>query len=224
MNDQIMLLMRRIQSIVEPHSRQAFMWNIRPHGRVLDVGCGNNSPKKVKTTRPDVEYWGIDVGDYNNEQGKNYADHYIISSPEEFAKTLQDLPVKFDAIISSHNMEHCNQPKETMEAILGKLKEGGRLYLAFPSENTVGFPSRAGTLNFYDDGTHIYMPKYADVLKLLRKHGINIMFARKQYRPFLLATLGGVMEPLSRRKRKVLLGTWAYWGFESRIWGQKKSN
>ena len=67
-----------IHSIIAPKSRQAFVRTIPRGGRVLDLGCGNNSPMLVKSARPDLEYWGIDVGDYNNEEGKKYADHSFV--------------------------------------------------------------------------------------------------------------------------------------------------
>lgn len=210
-----------IHSIVAPHGKQAFVRKIRHNGKVLDLGCGNNSPMLVKKARPDIEYWGIDVADYNNGQGKQYADRYILVEPDGFADAIKELPVKFDAIISSHNIEHCNKPKETIEAFLGKLTNEGMLYFAFPSEKSVEFPKRQGTLNFYDDMSHIYMPEYKDILKILRKNGIDICFARKKYKPFLLAVVGGCLEPLSKRKQKVFPGTWAYWGFETKIWGKK---
>ena len=35
------------------------------------------------------------------------------------------------------------------------LKKGGILYMAFPCEESITFPSREGTLNFYDDPTHV---------------------------------------------------------------------
>ena len=38
------------------------------------------------------------------------------------------------------------------------LKKGGIIYLVTPSEKSIDFPSREGTLNYYDDKTHKYKP------------------------------------------------------------------
>ena len=205
-----------------PHSKQAFVLKLPPNARLLDVGCGNGSPMGTKRWRDDIYYCGIDVGDYNqtNETLK-WADEYIISTPEDFAKNIMELKGTFDGIISNHNIEHCNKPKETIEVICSKLKPGGRLHLAFPSEESVNFPSREGTLNFYDDPTHIWLPNYKKMIQLLKKNGMKIIFARKQYKPLYIWLWGGITERKSRKLGKVLRGTWAWWGFETVIWAEK---
>lgn len=180
-----------MHSIITPKGRQAFVRKIEKTGKVLDVGCGNNSPYLVKSIRPNVEYWGVDIDDYNNNTGKKYADHYILSTPADFANTIENLPVEFDAIISNHNIEHCNDPIGTLNAFCKKLKMGGLLYFSFPSEDSINFPKREGTLNFYDDDTHIFLPRYEDMIEKLQNNGLEILFSRKKYRPFMLRILGG---------------------------------
>lgn len=209
-------------SILAPKGRQAFIRKVKKNGKVLDLGCGNNSPYLTKLLRPDIEYWGIDVCDYNNEIGKRYADHYILSTPQEFVNAIEALPVKFDAVISSHNIEHCNNPAGTVDAFCNKIKDGGILYFSFPSEDSVNFPKREGTLNFYDDKTHIFLPRYKEMVGSLQNNGLEIKFSKRRYHPLILGIIGGVLEPISKRKQKVFPGTWAYWGFETKIWAKKK--
>lgn len=205
-----------------PWGKQAFVLKLPEKARILDVGCGNNSPLGTKKWRPDIEYYGIDVGDYNNsEESLKHADRYMIAAPSEFAETIRSIEVKFDAVISNHNIEHCNQPVETLRAVCAVLKQGGKLYLAFPCEKSVSFPSRKGTLNFYDDPTHIWLPSYKDVLKILKKNNMKIIFARQQYKPVYSWLWGGVLENRSRKMNKVLKGTWGFWGFETVIWAEK---
>ena len=45
---------------------------------------------------------------------------------------------------------------------------------------------------------------------------------KKGYKPVYYCILGGVMEPLSKIKKRVMKGTWGYWGFESVIWSQRE--
>lgn len=193
--------------------------------KILDVGCGNGSPRRVKMVAPDCYYVGVDVSDYNNTNATlAFADEYMLFDPEHFAEGIAGLSEQFDAVLSSHNIEHCNHPKETLCAMCGRLKKGGRLYLAFPSEASADFPSRKGTLNFYDDPTHRWLPQYDDVVQQLKANEMEVIFASKQYKPCAFRILGGVMEPFSRWKKQVLKGTWAYWGFETVIWAEKKEN
>lgn len=206
--------------------KQAFVLKLKKKAKVLDVGCGNNSPWVIKHWRPDIYYIGIDVGDYNNTKDSlEYADEYICSDAERFAQSIYDIKGKMDAVISSHNIEHCNHPVETLNAMCRKLKNGGMLFLSFPSEKSTGFPKgRSGTLNFYDDPTHVWMPEYKNILKILRKNRMDIVFSRSQYRPPYYFAWGGVLEPVSRIKRKVMRGTWAFWGFEAVIWARKRGD
>lgn len=97
------------------------------------------------------------------------------------------------------------------------------MYLAFPSENSTRFPHREGTLNFYDDKTHSWIPEYGRILRCMKAQGMEVVFARKQYQPLFYFFRGLLNEPKSRRTHKVLMGTWALWGFETVIWARKAS-
>ena len=68
-----------------------------------------------------------------------------------FVESILSISIKFDAVISSHNLEHCNDRYGALNAILDKLKDGGKIYLSFPSGKTINFPKRDGCLNYYDD-------------------------------------------------------------------------
>lgn len=204
--------------------KQAFILKLKEHARLLDVGCGNNSALYTKILSPSCRYAGIDIGDYNNsETSINMMDEYhVVTDPEQFAEEIMNLEGSFDAVISSHNIEHCNKPEETLKAICKKIKCGGLLYLSFPQEKTVDFPHRNGTLNFYDDPTHIYMPDPKRLIRIMKKNGMEILFAKVGYRPLYYFLWGGVLEPLSRALNRIMPGTYSFWGFETVIWARKK--
>ncbi len=190
--------------------------------RILDIGCGNNSVNCVKSCCPDCYYIGIDVGDYNlGSNAKSLMDEYHVVSPEKFADKISDFKDSIDIVISAHNLEHCNEPWKVLENMILCLNDGGSLYLAFPSEESVHFPNREGTLNFYDDPTHIWCPEWNEILKFLVQHNIKVNYACKNYSPLILRTIGKFNEHKSNKKRKVLTGTWTYYGFESIIWCKK---
>ena len=204
--------------------KQAFILNLRKNARLLDVGCVNNSAYYTKILAPSCHYTGIDVGDYNNSRtSKQLMDAYhVVKDPMQFAEEIKCLEGAFDAVISSHNIEHCNKPEETTDAMCKKLARGGLLYMAFPQEKTADFPHRGGTLNFYDDPTHIYMPDPGRLIHIMKKNGMEIIFAKRGYRPAYYFLLGGILEPFSRIKNKTMPGTYSFWGFETVIWAKKK--
>lgn len=216
--------MRLQTKIIDPRGKSAFCMSINNRKKtcVLDVGCGNNSVANIKGICDKVHYIGLDVGDYNQTQASiKSMDEYIVVSPEDFAGKIEEMRGTVDVIVSSHNIEHCNEPQRVLRAMVNALKKGGKMYLAFPSEESEFFPSRGGTLNFYDDSSHNYMPKYDHILHILQKNGMKIIYEKKMYRPFFLRKIGESNEGWSRQMNRVVAGTWAYWGFESVIWAKK---
>jgi SAM-dependent methyltransferase len=212
------------KDIIEPkYSIYNFLKKINKSGKLLDVGCGNNSPYIYKTMFPEIHYTGIDVGDYNQIK-PNLADEYLVVQPEEFSNTIQNLSNNFDTVISSHNLEHCNDRKKTLVAITNVLKTDGLLYLSFPSERSVKFKyKRKGCLNYYDDKTHKDSPpNFRQVIKILKENNMEILFKSKSYKPFFMFLIGFFSEWKSRRLKEKQLGTWGYYGFEAKIWAIKK--
>jgi SAM-dependent methyltransferase len=211
--------------LLKRRGKAAFLRSIAPHSAVLDVGCGNDSPVRFKSVRPDVLYVGVDVGDYNHTASPTLvADDYVLTSPELFAQTIASFSGKFDVVVSAHNLEHCNEPDRVLQAMVVALTQGGRIYLAFPCEASVHFPRRTGgCLNFNDDGTHRVPPNFDSVRESLISQGMRIDFAARRYRPALLFSIGLLLEPLAALFARTMPGgtTWALYGFESIIWATR---
>lgn len=220
----VLQLKRLAWKVLRPKGFYNFIDSVDVGSKLLDVGCGNNSPYIVKSLRPDIYYVGIDVGVYNQTSDySKFANEIIITEPATFSETIAQNKEKFDAIISRHNLEHCNDYVQVLLAMLGALKKGGTIYCAFPCEESVNFPSRAGSLNFYDDKTHKAPIPYSSVLTLLKDNSMQIQYATKRYRPLILFVVGALLEPLCRitKKQAILGGTWALYGFESIIIARK---
>ena len=206
------------------HGKLKFLISQKKNTQILDVGCGNNSPFIVKSLLPLCNYTGVDIQDYNQKK-PNLADKYIITSAENFHKEISDLKNVFDSVLSSHNIEHCNNPKRTLNAMISRLKINGELFLSFPSSKTVNFPNRRGCLNYFDDNTHNSQPPNHEELKqYLLECGFEIIFSTDGYSPLLLRIIGFILEPISKLRNLVILGTWEYYRFESIIWAKKISN
>jgi SAM-dependent methyltransferase len=212
----------RLASVFRPHRKIDFLNRLPIASEILDVGCGSDSPYLVKSLFPECNYTGIDVSDYRQAK-PNLADHYVLVDSERFPDGIRSLGKEFDAVISSHNIEHCDDRGETLEAMTNVVKDGGRLYMSFPTETSVNFPSRAGCLNYYDDPTHKSTPPDFDaIVDLLSRKEFSILYSAKRYQPLLFWALGLVSEPISKRRGR-MRGTWEYYGFESIIWAQKRS-
>jgi len=206
------------KKLIAGHDRNAFLYQLKPNARILDVGCGSNSPFHVKTALPTCVYTGLDIGDYNQSL-PNLADSYIITTPEQFSAAIYSFNEAFDAVISAHNIEHCNDREETIDAMLNAVRPGGQIFMTFPCEQSVSFPSRRGTLNYYDDPTHKGSPPDFDqIIRTIKSHGFEIQFSAKNHKPFGLWLEGFIKERKSRLENRVFHpATWAYYGFESVI-------
>lgn len=215
-----MNIKQKLLRLIHPQGKHVFVHSLKAQARVLDVGCGNNSPFFVKTLRPDIHYVGLDIGVYNQRDDYDaFADEVIIASAAHFSQKIAERPGEFDAVISAHNLEHCDDYQEVTRAMIAAMKKGGRIYISFPCEESAGFPSRENCLNFYDDGSHKNLIDYASYLSFLREHGLQLLMVTKRYRPYIPLVIGLLFEPYGRlaNRQAPLGGTWALFGFETII-------
>lgn len=222
---QLTAIKRMLGLLISPHVKSSFLQNktITHDSKILDIGCGNKSVIEIKKFLPDCDYTGIDVVDLNQDEfSKSLMEEYYISSPENFVDTIKNFGPVFDLVLSAHNIEHCDRPDETLVAMLEAVKDEGYLYMSFPSEKSINFPSRRGTLNFFDDDTHNDKPPvYDNIIKIIKDNGFEITYQSREYKPFFSYLIGFFNEPLSIIKKKVLKGTWEYYGFQSIIHAKK---
>ena len=64
-----------IRNIINPYNFDTFLRGLPKKSIILDVGCGNNSPRRVKNILPNSYYIGIDIQNYN-QQSEEFADEY----------------------------------------------------------------------------------------------------------------------------------------------------
>lgn len=203
-------------------SKDSFLRSLQNNARILDVGCGNNSPRFTKDIVPSCYYIGLDVGDYN-QGDDNPADEYVISSSEKFVSTIYKYADSVDAVISTHNIEHCDDRYGVVEAMAKSLNVGGKAYLSFPCADSVSFPNRVGTLNYFDDGSHVGdPPDFGKVISILVESGLSIVFASSRFQPPIHWILGLGNEEQSAKDGDLKEGIWCYWGFESIIVAERK--
>ena len=165
----------------EKPARFEFMhkWLVRPGVKILDAGCGNNSPFRTKRYYPKCLYYGLDmapqdkVGDNNLAAMEQFFEIDLLNI-SSFSK-IPDL--FFDCIILSHVIEHLENGREVVVALLQKLVKGGVIYIEFPSPKSVNFPRMKGSLNFYDDPGHVRVYQLEEISKVLSDSGFDIIRA-----------------------------------------------
>lgn len=191
--------------------------------RLLDIGSGNNSATKTMALFPQCEYYGLDLDrNYNN----NPADFQAMKGFYEMDLTLlnyQCLPDEFfDAILMVHVIEHLHNGEEVLKALLPKLKPGGSFYIEYPGEKSTRLPSMKGSLNYYDDVTHVRLYHFKDLLALLKEKGCTGIAAGLR-KSWFYALITPLRIPLRWIRGKAVTGNvfWDLLGFAEYVWVKK---
>ncbi len=191
--------------------------------KILDVGAGSHSASITKQWLPACNYTGIDIpGSYNNDASDFKAmDKFI-----EMDLTKLDFTAipdnNYDMIVMSHVIEHLHNGDKVIAGLLPKLKKNGIIYLEFPSERSVNFPSKKETLNFYDDPTHCRLFSVKEVSGILTQNKLSILSegTRRQWINILLMPFKIVFQTLT--KGYVRGGVyWDYYGFADYVLAKK---
>jgi SAM-dependent methyltransferase len=137
-------------------------------------------------------------------------------------ETLDSLPdAYFDVIIVSHVIEHLKNGLEILPSISKKLKQGGEIYIEFPSIRSLSFPR--GGLHFCDDPSHVRAYDIREIANVLLSNGFKIIkagicssVARKIISPIQLFRI------MLMQKKVTLAGLWDLFGFADFVYAVKK--
>ncbi|MDI9359038.1 MAG: class I SAM-dependent methyltransferase [Phycisphaerales bacterium] len=124
--------------------------------KLLDVGAGNHSATRIVGLFPNCEYHGLDMQkEYSNDENDfaKMTCFYELDLTKLDYSTIPDN--YFDVILMSHVIEHLYNGDKVLPILITKLKQGGIFYIEYPSKRSTRLPSMYGTLNFYDDPTHV---------------------------------------------------------------------
>lgn len=162
--------------------KYTYLRHIPENGKVLDIGCGDCRRLRYRSYfRNDLVNYGIDSRD-DVRCGKYLNTFYNLDITREKLPFAEEY---FDLVVLSHVVEHL--PKDgflfVMKEIRRVLKEGGYVYIEFPSEKTRHFMTAetlrrfacpVTTLNFYDDKTHISLYTIQELTGILRDEKMSV--------------------------------------------------
>ena len=194
--------------------------------RILDIGCGNNSPGTTKRWFPGCHYSGADIERYNNNADDlAVMDAFYTLGTDGFGySAIPDS--SYDFIILHHVVEHMPVSAPILTTICTKLKPGGYIWIAFPSLRSLSLPSAEGTLQFCDDPTHVNVPDIREISNILLANRVRVVHAGRS-RAFLREMIGVVILPWALFRRMITgklssKGLWYILGFEDHVFGQRK--
>jgi len=101
-------------------------------------------------------------------------------------------PQGYDIILLAHVLEHVRQGETVLEGLWPYLRPGGYFYLETPSERSLTLPSMPGTLNFFDDPTHVRLytlPELCNLFLRLKGQVVRAGLCRQKRKIVLLPVL-----------------------------------
>jgi SAM-dependent methyltransferase len=196
---------------------------------LLDVGAGNHSPSKTAGLFPKCTYYGLDLERQSREEDYQYSasDNAVIKHFYEMDLTKLEYDVipdnHFDYINMAHVIEHLHNGDKVLEGLARKIKPGGYFYIEYPGHKSTKLPSMYGTLNFYDDKTHVRVYSYKEIGEILIKNGFEIVSSGMRRSWFYIAFTPLHMLLHLFKTRKIPASVfWDMLGFAEYVFARKK--
>jgi SAM-dependent methyltransferase len=191
--------------------------------KLLDVGAGNHSASRITELFPNCEYYGLDLNkEYNNDP----KDFEIMKDFYELDLTKLEYSIipdeYFDGIWMAHVVEHLFNGDFVIEGLIRKLKPGGYMYVEYPGQKSTRLPSMYGTLNFYDDTSHVRIYSVGELTKLFQDCGCRVIegkIRRNWY--YLLAMPFRIVQFTLKGKRLIGNIFWDLLGFAEYVYARK---
>lgn len=191
---------------------------------LLDIGAGNHSPSKTTGLFPNCTYHGVDLNsDYN------YDDTDKRALKEFFEMDLtklefDDIPDDYyDFINMAHIIEHLHNGDEVIKRLAEKLKKGGYIYIEYPGQKSTTLPSMYGTLNFYDDPTHVRVYSTKELNSLLQQNGFKVISSGMRKSWFYILTMPVRALSFIVKGKKIPASVyWDYYGFAEYVFAKKE--
>ncbi|VVB86552.1 Ubiquinone biosynthesis O-methyltransferase [uncultured archaeon] len=143
---------------------------LKQHGRILDIGCGNGDFLSVFSPE-EWELYGIEP----NPVGYNLTRRRTkINTLNETLAGCKFPDNFFDVITLWHVLEHIYEPNEELKEIGRILKDDGILVVSVPNINSLGFKLGKKHWLHLDSPRHLHHYNPETIDKIVNKNGFKI--------------------------------------------------
>jgi len=185
---------------VEGHSNNPTAYDIAGHtarvvcsvlskrASVIDIGCGSGLlvDRLARMGYQAVGLdWSVSAIEYAN---KHYQGRYMLANVEQGL----DVGMKFDCVVTSHILEHLENPYEFLQSVNDLLEPDGYLVIAVPNLDWYNPKSIYRSVSTIFDPEHVvgYSPK--GVGKLLEANGYRVEFMTTRTHRLAVLTAVGI--------------------------------
>jgi SAM-dependent methyltransferase len=191
--------------------------------RVLDLGCGPKHPYYVRLLFPQSVYTAVDrlPVDSFPERTRAAIDHYhrVDLATDGLGGLAEG---SFDIIILSHILEHLLNGPEILDQASKRLAPDGLIYCEYPRFASTRMPSAYGTLNFWDDPTHVRLYSMMEILNVLNANRIRVeAFGVRRFWPRIAIMPVRVLHSLITEGRLKGGDLWDLFGFAEYVLGRR---
>jgi SAM-dependent methyltransferase len=150
------------------------------------VGLGKNIARRERKS-------GYDVSQY----ARSFSAQHGIDTFSDMAEVPNE---KFDVVLTSHVLEHLEDPFENLQLLRSKLKPGGKLIVVLPTESHRMVPFDI------DADQHLYAWNFRTINNLLQRAGFKVVKNRYRYATaqYKLRHLGRLSFSLYRLQTQLL--------------------
>ena len=191
--------------------------------RILDLGCGPKHPYYVRLLFPNAVYTAVDLLPFDSLPARTRVaiDHYrrVDLGAEGLAGLAEG---RFDVIILSHILEHLLNGLEVLDQACWRLAPDGVVYCEYPRVASTRMPSAYGTLNFWDDPTHVRLYSQVEILNVMTANGIRVeAFGVRRFWPRIAIAPVRVLHSLITERRLRGGDLWDLFGFAEYALGRR---
>lgn len=191
--------------------------------KLLDIGAGNHSASKYVEVFPNCEYHGVDLDKTYNNDARDFSKMKAFYEMDLTKLEFDCIPDNyFDFIMMAHIIEHLHNGDEVIKGLLPKLKKGGHIYIEYPGQKSTTLPSMKGTLNFYDDDTHVRIYSVSELKSLLENEFHILKSGIRKNLAFLIAMPFKIILSALKGKRPEGPVFWDLLGFAEYVFARKK--
>lgn len=164
-----------------------YMENVEKYiqtGRMLDIGCGNGHLLEAAKKRG----WSVCGYDVDSKSTSVVAQRLEIEVASGNFFSCDFGQEKFDLVTMHQVLEHLKAPNEYLQRIRSLLNDGGYFFVAVPNIRSasnrlkrfleVTGVRRKNIGKYYDTSHHILYFEPATLLRLLEKHGFQVVYKR----------------------------------------------
>lgn len=189
---------------------------------LLDVGCGNKSASQTIKWFPKCRYAGLDRVAPAADELTLMERFFLVDLS---CQSLDSVPRgSFDVILFSHCIEHLPNGLDVLAELCHKLAPRGRIYIEFPSERSLRLPRMKGTLNFYDDPTHVRLYRITEIVETLSACGLKVVRAgrRRDWATLILSPIHQ-LHHLLKHGGLSAAALWDLLGFADFVYAEKRA-